>query len=119
MGKSSKPWLNYKSDAPEREYFEAPRKKRQFKWALFWLIVGGHWGAHRLYLWDGKKAIVILILFLASFVVFSIILVRWFELTEGTAVEIAPFIPWLLIVFFELPRLNARVGFKNKKYLIL
>ena len=118
MGRASKPWLNYKSDAPEREYFEPPRKKRKLGWALFWLIVGGHWGAHRLYLWDGKKAILIIAVFLLMVMLIPLLLVGILSLSEENAIGLAPFIPWVMIILFELPRLKARVQTKNKEYLL-
>lgn len=61
MGRTAKPWLNYKGDVLDREYPKTPKKKRKFGWALFWLIFFGHMGAHRLYLWDGKKAVLIML----------------------------------------------------------
>jgi len=118
MGNYSKPWLNYKSDAPEREYPKHVRKKRSFKWALFWLIVGGHWGAHRLYLWDSKKAVMLFIFTILSLIIFSILLVTMLGFNEDNAVDFAPFIPWFLIIIFELPKLKQRVEFKNKKHLL-
>jgi len=56
MDNYHKPWLNYKSDEADKEYPEPIRTKRNYKQALFWLIVGGWGGAHRFYLYDEKLA---------------------------------------------------------------
>lgn len=72
MSKHSKPWLNYKSEAPEKEYYKVPKKRRKFAWALFWLIAYGHIGAHRLYLWDAKKAGLIILFYFLSFLIFFV-----------------------------------------------
>lgn len=122
MGKGAKPWLNYKSDAPVRAYPKKPKTKRHFRWALFWLLVGGHIGAHRLYLWDAKKAVFIMVFVFLSFILSLFIMASIFdynEYSDDTVVGIAYLIPILLIIVFELPRLKRRVDFKNKKHLIL
>ncbi|WP_026941934.1 hypothetical protein [Hellea balneolensis] len=124
MPKRSKPWLNYKSNEPVREYPRTPIKKRHLKWALFWLIVGGHIGAHRLYLWDGTKAVFIMAFFFISFLcsLFCLALIYTTldisEFSEDSAVGIAAFFSVALIFIFELPRLKRRVDFKNKKHLL-
>ena len=119
MGRSSKPWLNYKSDAPEREYFTPPKTKRHFKWALLWLLLGAHIGAHRLYLWDYKKAGAIFAFYLLGSIALIQIFSESFEHGETTLKALVSVIPSLLIVAFELPKLKRRVEFKNKKHLIL
>ena len=124
MPKKSKPWLNYKSDAPVREYPEKAKKKRHFKWALFWLLLGGHMGAHRLYLWDDKKAVFIMAFFFISFLCslffFALIYAAldYSEVSEDNIVGIAALFNVILIIIFELPRLKRRVDFKNKKHLL-
>ncbi len=127
MGRNSKPWLNYKSDAPEREYFRAPKKKRKFGWALFWLIAGGHIGAHQLYLWDAKKAGLIILFYFMSFlailVISALLLPQFFEMSfetyERISIDLAAFTPMILIIIFEFPRLKHNVHSTNKKHLLL
>ena len=126
MGRNSKPWLNYKSDASERVYLRTPKKKRKFGWALFWLIAGGHIGAHRFYLWDGKKAGLIMLFYFVSFIVIlvlsALLLTQFFEMTfeiyEKTLIDLAAFTPWFLIILFEFFKLRQRVDSTNKKYLL-
>ena len=122
MGKRSKPWLNYTSDAPEREYPKKPKKKRQFKWALFWLVIGAHFGAHRLYLWQPKKALALLGLYFILLIlglILSLIFVELSGVSEGTVIGIIQFLPVLLIIAIELPGLKRRVQLANKKHLLL
>lgn len=126
MGRNAKPWLNYKSDAPEREYFKAPKKKRKFGWALFWLIAGGHIGAHRLYLWDAKKAGLIILFYFVSFIAIlvmsALLLPQFFEMSfethERISIDLATFTPWFLIILLEFFKLRQRVDSTNKKYLL-
>lgn len=126
MRGAKKPWLNYKSNAPEREYFKAPKKKRKFGWALFWLVAGGHIGAHRLYLWDGKKAGFIIITYFMSFIaivfLLSLLLPQMLDMTfekhERVILDAASFTPWFLIIVFEFPKLRTNVNNANKKYLL-
>lgn len=121
-GRHQKPWLNYTSDAPEREYFKAPKKKRKFGWALFWLIVGAHFGAHRLYLWQPKKALALLGLYFILLILGLVLLLTVVEnigFSESIATGIVQLFPVLLIITFELPGLKRRVDLANKKYLIL
>ena len=123
MRKRSKPWLNYKSDAPEREYPPIQKKKRSFRCALFWLLFGGHCGAHRLYLWEPKKAGKILILFLGLYFLLLIILLLFFgDISSGSEAEIAEgiafLLPYLIIVVFEGMKLRGLVNAANKKHLL-
>lgn len=126
MSKSSKPWLNYSSDAPVREYSKRIRKKRSYRWALFWLVLLGHCGAHRLYLWDAKKAGLIILFYFFSF--FTILFISAllllqlcelpFDVFEGISLTLAQFVPWILIILFELPRLKHNVHLTNQKHLL-
>jgi len=122
MGNNPKPWLNYKSDVPEREYFTPPKKKRYFKWALIWLILGAHFGAHRLYLWQPKKALALLFLYFTLLVlcfVLSHVSAELTDFSEDTLLGIIQFLPMILIIVIELPGLKRRVNLANKQHLIL
>jgi len=118
MRKSSKPWLSYKSDAPEREYFKTPKKKRQFKLALFWLLLGGYLGAHRFYMWDYKKAWVLIVLYNAVMITSLMIFSENLLSEDDPIVMIIFLLFWLLIIIIEFPRLKPRVKFKNEEHLI-
>lgn len=57
MGKTAKPWLNYKSNEedvtlPKRKH----KTKRSYKKALIMLILFGFGGGHKFYLYDEKRA---------------------------------------------------------------
>ena len=56
MGKSSRPWMNYKSNQPDatiptRQY----KTKRSYKKALMYLVFLGFAGGHKFYLYDEKQ----------------------------------------------------------------
>jgi len=126
MGRASKPWLRHKGKAPEKEYPKRARKKRSYKWALFWLILFGYYGAHRFYLWDAKKAGLNIVFyffgFLAVLFLTALLLPELIKTTPETGVSIAllfaSFIPWLLIILFEYPRLKRNVNQTNKEHLL-
>ncbi|MEP3890463.1 MAG: hypothetical protein ABJN69_08335 [Hellea sp.] len=121
MGKRSKPWLNYRSGAPEREYPQTPKKKRSFRCALFWLFFGGHCGVHRLYLWEPKKAGKIFVLFIGmNFLSLMLLLLLFGDALSGSelAESIAFLLPYLIIVVFEATKLRGHVNAANKKFLL-
>lgn len=123
MEKNAKPWLNYTSDAPEKEYPQIPKKKRSFGWAIFWLLAGGHCGAHRLYLWEPNKAGKIFLLYLGLFVVLLFISMLFLGDTTSAAkyemgVWILNLLSYLIIVVFEGMKLRSHVNAANRKYLL-
>ena len=118
MGKSSRPWLSYKSDTPEREYFKTPKKKRHFKWAVFWLFVGAWGGVHRFYLWDYKKAWILVASYIAVMITSLMVFGENLVSEDDPRVITIFLLYWLLIITIEFPRLKPRVKFKNKKHLI-
>ena len=118
MGKHSKPWLSYKSDEPDKERAKFVPTKRKYKTALFWLFIGAWCGAHRFYLWDNKKAWILITLYNVVMTIGLIIFGKNLE-SDNPAIMIIFFLYWVLIILLEKPKLKKRVVFKNEKHLLL
>lgn len=111
-----KPWLRYhKPGAPVREFREPEKKPRELFWARLWLIAGLQIGAHRLYLWQYKKAFV-WFLILNICVVFLLIFAEvMFPKNVEKAVSIGVPILWIVIIAIEYRRLPKLVMTVNQK----
>ena len=118
MRKRSKPWLTYNSDATEREFPSFPKKKRSFRCALFWLIFGGHVGAHRFYLWDYKGARRIILLYFAVNIFALVVFAKQLGNGDDTMAIVFVVVIWLPIVVFEGTKLRGHVNDANKRHLL-
>jgi hypothetical protein len=118
MGRASKPWLRHKGKAPEKEYPKRARKKRSYKWALFWLILFGYYGAHRFYLWDYKKAWTLIAFYNLTMISALIIFADNLFSEDDPRLVLVFLLYWLLVFLFERPRLKVRVETKNKEHLL-
>jgi len=113
--KTRKPWLNYhKAGAPVREFHEPRKKPRELFWARFWIIVGGHVGAHQIYLKNWKIAVVWFFGAMLYLFISAIFMDTYSDGSTFKLLDIVPLLVWFAFITFKYQKLPELVKLANE-----